>query len=143
MAAPAFQDKVKERLQATIAELIPQDQWDKLVSGAIKDFIEGGRDRYGTSTPPAINRLVHEELTRHALARIQAILADPEARVRAGLSAFDTKLEGELAALCDQRVVEIAQAAFKGMLAGHASYHASQMSFMLDQLVQRLKQGTL
>lgn len=63
----ALQDKVKERIQTTFLDLIPEDQWNTLVNSAIESFIE-------TKLVP----LVHAEMTAWITKHLKEELAKPE-----------------------------------------------------------------
>lgn len=63
----SFQDKVRERIQSTFADLIPKEQWDTLIAKGTRDFID-----------KELPSLIKAECANWFKARIAEELAKPE-----------------------------------------------------------------
>jgi hypothetical protein len=66
-AVVSFEDSVKQRLKAIVADLIPEEKWDGIVQATVREFER-------TDLP----KLVREELTAQYKAAIAAEFAKPE-----------------------------------------------------------------
>lgn len=57
-------DRVRERVQNTFAELIPEEQWKALVQKEINAFLTSHNDGYGHERESGLRQLVHSELRK-------------------------------------------------------------------------------
>lgn len=76
--------KVQERMQGTIAELIPEAQWKELIAREIEAFIQGPRKRnYNNQLTderldPKARPIVEAELTKFFLEKVRGVIQSPE-----------------------------------------------------------------
>lgn len=78
LATPDIRQVITDRIKATFVSLIPDDQWEKLVSSQINAFSNASRDHYGNQKPAELNELIRAELKSLFLNRLKEELAKPE-----------------------------------------------------------------
>jgi hypothetical protein len=76
-------DKVRERIRNSLADLIPEEQWTKLIETSTKSFFEETYEKRGygnerTRVPSGLETMVVAELKIHVIAELKKFFNSPE-----------------------------------------------------------------
>ena len=79
MVASAFADKVKDKIQAAVIELIPDEQWKGMIEAEINRFMQP-RSEYGKNYPAPLTKMIRDEIDNVMRERLQESLKSGELR---------------------------------------------------------------
>lgn len=127
-----LEDVVTERIRATVAELMPEEQWRALVESAIKEFTSQTSDWHGTRASP-IQKMIFVALEKHFGQQIEKALASDEFRGVWGVNGGEQPSKG-VTEIVRQLTPEIIAAAYGSMIQGAVA----QLRNNLQQTIARV-----
>lgn len=102
MVASAFAEKVKDKIQAAVIELIPDEQWTAMIENEIERFTKPYRE-YGKDHPAPLEKMIRDEIHKQLQARLKEAL---ENELRPVWDSTDSVFEHKLPAMVKEAVKE-------------------------------------
>lgn len=109
-------DKIRDRIQSSFVDLIPQEAWDGMIKGAIHEFTHKPAGDYHSNHQPKPSRLqgmINKEIEERFRASMKAELDKPEYQ---GLWTAQGSLPSEIATEIAKAAAPQLQAAFFGQM---------------------------
>lgn len=127
-------DTVKDRLKATFISLIPEEQWDQLVSNEIEVFFEKKEDAYSTNRTSStkFQQLIQKELENYSIERLKEYFASDQFRV-----AYDEKGEPVMSEAINKLIAENSGQMLMNLFHNAIQQHFHQLSYTIQNPQQR------
>jgi hypothetical protein len=76
----AYVDKIREKIKASLIDVIPDDQWNTMLRAEITQFFESKRPAYhgGPAQPSEFHRVVMSVIEDETKTRVKELLNSPE-----------------------------------------------------------------
>lgn len=115
-AVVSFEDSVKQRMKAMVADLLPEDRWNDLVASTITSFEK-----------VELPKLIREELAQQYRAALAQEFAKPEWQAR-----WSSVGGAEASPIVQKMLVEAAPLVLASMMGGAAQAVVSQLQYNLQ-----------
>lgn len=136
-----FADRLRDRIRATLGDLIPEDAWDTLMKAEMDRFFNARREGsgfYERSIPSDFTAIVQEMFAQHVRERVKNFLANDPSWQRRWDGAGDAIIPTALEAMIERNLPVLMRECVGAFFSGFAACAATSA---VMQIEQRMRSG--